>query len=135
MSTVTVSSAGILAALDALLGVINSGSGDASGDFQLQTAGAAALATLTFANPAFAPAALVTATNKAAANAITSAASPTAGSIGKGVFRNRANTPVITFDIAAAGTPAMTIADIVIPGGATSVSCSGLEVSLAIVGA
>jgi hypothetical protein len=135
MSTVTVSAAGKIAALDALLALINGGSGDSTGDFQLQTAAAAALATLTFSATSFAGAADVGGTIKAAANTITASGTPTPGTIGKGVFRNKANTAVITFDIDTSGTPAMTIADKVIPADATSVSCSGLEVSLTIVGA
>jgi hypothetical protein len=128
---ITVTAAGRIGALDGLLDVIDGGSGDATGDFHLLTSADVALATLPFSNPAFAAAADVSGTVKAAANSITASGTPTPGTIAKGQFRNRANTSVIAFAVGASGSD-MNVADVVIPSGATSVTCSGIEVSLAL---
>ncbi len=131
--TISVTAAGTIGALDGLLAVINGGTGEASGDFSLFTAADALLATLPFSATAFAGATDVAGTIKAAANNITASATPTAGTIAKGQFRNKANAAVISFAISMSGGGGdMIITNTVIPGDATAVTCSGLEVSLAL---
>ncbi|MGH6963829.1 MAG: hypothetical protein ACREE0_05065, partial [Phenylobacterium sp.] len=77
--------------LDGGLARINNGSTDANGDFRLLTAADAELAQMQFANPAFGAAAIVSGNPVAAANAIASDTSITAGTVAKTQIRDRNN--------------------------------------------
>lgn len=122
------SNAGKIAACDGWCDIFDGGSGDASGDFVLMTSADAILATLPFSSTAFAASAVVGGAVKASANAITNSATPTAGAIAKGAWRDRSNAAHFTFGIAVSGSD-MDIADVNIPGGTTAVTCSGLVVT------
>lgn len=69
------------------------------GKLVLQTAGAASVASLTFANPAFGSATGGTAT----ANAIASDTNAVGGTIAKGEMRQGGATPVVLFSVTATG--------------------------------
>lgn len=119
------------AALDAILALINGGSGDASGDFELLTGANASLAVLPFATTAFQASSSNAGVAQAVSNAITNSGTPTAGTIGNGRFRDKANSAVVSFSISAGGGGGdMTVADPVIPANATAVSCSSITVTL-----
>jgi len=126
------------AALDAILALINGGTGDASGDFELLTSANGSLATLPFTIPgsggAFAAATTPVSPGGVAAavsNAITNSGTPTPGTIGNGRFRDRANSAVVSFSISASGAGGdMIVADPVIPSNATAVSCSSITVTM-----
>jgi hypothetical protein len=129
--TIVASDAAELAALNAILALINGGSGDATGDFELQTGGAASLAVLPFSATSFGNATTVSNQAQATSNAITNSGTPTAGTIGIGKFRDKSNAAVMTFTISASGGGGdMIVTDPVIPGNATAVSCSGVTVTL-----
>lgn len=135
--TITVRADAARAALDAILALINAGSGDASGDFELLNSSNVSLTPtpMTFATPnAFAasstPSGLIA---SAGSNAIGQSGTPLAGTntIANGRFRDKANSAVMSFSIsAAAGGGDMTVTDPVIPSNATAVSCSGITVTL-----
>lgn len=130
--TITASDLAEIAALNAILALINGGTGDATGDFALRNAGATVLAALPFSATAFA-AATTDGSGYASANsnAITSAASPTAGTISNGQFRDKANVSIVAFTITATGGGGdVEVADVVIPGGTTAISCSGVTMKL-----
>lgn len=119
------------AALDAILALINAGSGDASGDFELLTGANASLAVLPFSATAFASATSNGGVAQATSNAITNSGTPTPGTIGNGRFRDKANSAVVSFSISAGGGGGdMIVTDPVIPSNATAVSCSGVTVTL-----
>lgn len=123
------------AALDAVLALINAGSGDASGDFELLTGALATLASLNFTIPgsggAFQAASSNAGVAQAISNAIANSGTPNSGTIGAGRFRDRANSAVVSFSISAGGGGGdMTVADPVIPGNATAVSCSSITVTM-----
>jgi H+/gluconate symporter-like permease len=120
------------AALDAVLDLIDAGSGDASGDFELLTGANASLAVLPFSTTAFAASTNGSGTSATAtSNAITNSGKPTAGTIGNGRFRDKANSAVMSFSISASGGGGdMIVTDPVIPANATAVSCSGVTVTL-----
>jgi hypothetical protein len=119
------------AALDAVLALINAGSGDASGDFELLTSANASLAVLPFSTTAFGSATSNGGIASATSNAITNSGTPTAGTIGNGRFRDKANSAVVTFSISASGGGGdMIVTDPVIPANATAVSCSGVTITL-----
>jgi hypothetical protein len=119
------------AALDAILALINGGSGDASGDFELLTGANASLAVLPFSTTAFQSSSSNAGVAQAVSNAIGNSGTPTAGTIGNGRFRDKANSAVINFSISAGGGGGdMTIADPVIPANATAVSCSSITITL-----
>ncbi len=118
------------AALDAVLSLINGGSGDPNGDFELLSAGMASLATLQFSATAFGAATSATPAS-ATSNAITQSGTPTAGTIANGRFRDKSNLAIISFSVSASGGGGdMIVADPVIPANATAVSCSGITVTL-----
>jgi hypothetical protein len=119
------------AALDAILALINAGSGDSSGDFELLTGASASLAVLPFSATSFAAATSNAGIATATSNAITNSGTPTPGTIGIGRFRDKANSAVVTFSISASGGGGdMIVTDPVIPSNATAVSCSGVTVTL-----
>lgn len=116
------------AALDAIAALFNNGT------FQLtNTAGGAGsvLATLTFGATAFA-AATTASPSTAASNAITPASSPTAGTVLGFNLRSSTPTTLISGNVGTSGSD-INVTDNVIPAGATSVSCSGLTLSLQVV--
>ena len=117
-------------ALDGALATINGGSGDATGDLEFLTSADASLAVLLMNPTPFAAATINGATSQALANAVTSASSPTPGTIAKGRIRNKANTPIISFAVSLTGGGGdMIVGAVVIPSGATSVSCSGITMT------
>lgn len=122
------------AALDAILALINGGSGDAGGDFELLTTGLSPLASLNFTIPgsggAFQAASSNAGVAQAVSNAISNSGTPTAGTIGAGRFRDRANSAVVSFSIGTVGNGDMTVGDPAIPGNATAVSCSSITITL-----
>lgn len=126
------------AALDAILALINSGSGDASGDFELLTGALSSLCSLNFTAPGSGGAFQAATTPvspggiaQAVSNAISNSGTPNSGTIGAGRFRDRANSAVISFSMSAGGGGGdMTVADPVIPGNATAVSCSSITITL-----
>jgi hypothetical protein len=129
--TITVRDDAERAALNALLALLNAGSGDASGDFHLLTSGDAALATLNLSATAFQNATTSNGTAQAVSNAISNSGTPTAGTIANGQLRDKANSAVLAFSITATGGGGdMIVADAVIPGDAVAVSCSGITVTL-----
>jgi len=129
--TIVASDAAELAALNAVLALVNGGSGDATGDFELQTGAAASLAVLPFSATAFGNATTISNQASATSNAITNSGTPTAGTIGIGKFRDKANAAVYSFTISASGGGGdMIVTDPVIPANATAVSCSGVTVTL-----
>ena len=120
------------AALDGGLAALNAGSGDPTGDLELLTAADASLAVLALSATAFAAATISGANAVAASNSIANSALPTAGTIAKGRLRNRANVPLISFAVSLSGAGGdMIIGDVVIPPGASTVSCSGITVAAA----
>lgn len=129
--TIAVDDATERAMLDAGLGMINGGSGDATGDFIVMNSSDTILATLAFSATAFATASSVGGVATASSNAISNSAAPTAGTIAKGAFRDKANVQRWTFTISASGGGGdMIVADPVIPATATAVTCSGITVTL-----
>jgi hypothetical protein len=119
------------AALDAILALINGGSGDATGDFELLTAGSSSLAVLPFSATSFAASTTISNQASATSNAITNSGTPTPGTIGSGRFRDKANSAVVSFSVSAGGGGGdMIVTDPVIPSNATAVSCSGVTVTL-----
>jgi hypothetical protein len=129
--TINISDPAERAALDAILALINGGSGDATGDFELLTAGSSSLAVMNFSATAFAASSSNAGVASATSNAISNSGAPTAGTIGLGRFRDRANSSVVTFSISASGGGGdMIVTDPVIPANATAVSCSGVTVTL-----
>lgn len=119
------------AALDAILALINGGSGDASGDFEVLSSGLVSLAIMPFSTTAFASATTVSNQAQAVSNAITNSGTPTSNTIANGRFRDKANSAVISFSISAGGGGGdMIVTDPVIPSNATAVSCSGVTVTL-----
>lgn len=120
------------AALDAALALINAGSGDATGDFEVLTSANASLAVMTFSATSFAASTNGSGTSATAtSNTITQSGTPTPGTIGNGRFRDKANSAVWSFSISAGGGGGdMIVTDPVIPSNATAVSCSGVTVTL-----
>jgi len=111
------------AALDAILALINGGSGDATGDFEVLTAALASLAVLAFAATSFQAASSNAGVAQAVSNAISNSSTPTPGTIGNGRFRDKANSAVISFSMSASGGGGdMIVSDPVIPSNATAVS-------------
>lgn len=119
------------AALDAILALINGGAGDATGDFEVLTAGLSSLAVMPLSATAFQASTSNAGVAQSVSNAISNSATPTPGTIGAGRLRDRANSAVISFTISAGGGGGdMTVGDPVIPSNATAVSCSGITVTL-----
>ena len=102
-----------------------------SGQFRLLTAADAELANLTFGSTAFGTPTTAS-PSVATSNAITADASVTAGTIAKFELRTSGGATRISGSVGV-GTGDIQIADTVIPGTATSVSCpGGLTISLQI---
>ena len=117
-------------ALDGALATIAGGTGDATGDLEFLTSADVSLAVLLMNASPFGAATIVGATSQALANAIVPATSPTSGTIAKGRLRNKANVPIISWAVSLAGGGGDMIAGtVVIPSGATSVSCSGITIT------
>lgn len=87
------------AAADAVVDLLDGGTGDASGDIAFATSGAAVLCTCPLSNPAFGAAAAGVAT----ANAVTTGTVATAGTVALALFRNRANTEIFRCAVATSG--------------------------------
>jgi hypothetical protein len=130
---IVISAAAQQAMLNALTALIDGGSGDASGDFRLLTSGDVFLADVIFSNPAFGAA---TGAGPVSAvqsgSTITTGSLPISGDIGKGQFRNRANTVVASFNIGV-GTGDLQVGSVTIGTGASSVDVSGLTIQLTVV--
>lgn len=120
----TLSTAARNAACNAIVDLIDAGSADANGDLQFQTAGAAEVATLEFANPAFGAAA----TGVATANAITSDTDAAGGTTTQAVFRDRDNATVLTATVGTSGADINLSSTTV--GASDTVSVSSLTVTV-----
>lgn len=120
--TVTVSNAAKKAALDAITGLLGSGS------FRVLTSGDAELAAPTFASTAFG-AATTASPSVATAAALTADTSITAGTFTKFEMRTSAPANVITGSVGV-GSGDIQVADNVIPATATSFNITGLTISL-----
>lgn len=119
------------AALDAILALVSAGSGDASGDFEVLTAGSSSLAVIPFNTTAFGAASTSGGSATASGTFSGPSGTPTPGTIGLGRFRDKANSAVVSFSISASGGGGdMIVTDPVIPSNATAVSCSGVTVTL-----
>lgn len=99
---VTLTNAARSAAADAVVDRLDLGSGDATGDIQLQTAGGAALATLNLSNPAFGAASNGVATANAISQGTVSGSS-NPSTIAVAVFRDRANAEVFRCAVGTSG--------------------------------
>ena len=120
------------AALDAIVDLIDGGSGDSTGDFVVKSSGGTVLATMTFSSTAFGSASSVSAGNATvSSNTITDSGTPTAGTITNGAFRNKANTEIVAFSMGTSSAD-MIIADAVITSAYTAVGCSGITITLAL---
>lgn len=115
------------AACNAIVDLIDVGTTDANGDLQFQTAGAVAVATLQFANPAFGASATGVAALGAAMTSDTNAAG---GTTTQAVFRNRDNAAVLTATVAVSGSD-ISLSSTTIGAGDT-VSVSALTVTMPI---
>ena len=111
------------AACNAVVDLIDGGSGDAAGDIQFQTSGSSEVATLSFANPAFGAAA----TGVATANAITSDTDANGGTTTKAIIRDRANATVMECTVGTSGAE-INLSSVAIGAGDT-VSLSALTVT------
>ncbi len=87
------------AATDAVVDLIDAGSGDANGDLVFMTAGSAEVATLAFSATAFGNASSGVAT----ANAITSDINATGGTVALFKIQNKSNTEVLRGTVTASG--------------------------------
>lgn len=113
------------AALDAALALLN------GGQFRLLNISSTELANLTLSTPAFSTAAAAASPYSAAANAIASDSTITPGDIALFELRNSSSQTRISGTVGV-GTGDIQVASVTIPGTATSVSCSGLTISLQI---
>lgn len=111
-------------ALDAMLARLN------GGVFRLLSSAPATLADVGFNATAFAGATSAV-PSVATANALTPSGTPTAGTIASAQWRTSGAVVDVTFTIGTSNSD-MIVADPVIPGGATSVTVSGLTFSLEI---
>lgn len=87
------------AACDAIVDLVDSGAGDATGDLSFATSGVSVLCTCNFANPAFGAASSGVAT----ANAIATGTASAAGTAALALFRNRANTEMFRCAVSTSG--------------------------------
>lgn len=85
------------AATDAVVDLIDGGSGDANGDLVFMTSGDVAVATLAMSNPAFGASSSGTAT----ASAITSDTNAAGGTVAKFKLQNRSNTEILQGSVTA----------------------------------
>ena len=125
---ITVSAAGKIAALDALLALLNAGG---AGKFVVKNGSGTSLATMTFSSTSFAGATNVGGNASADSNTITGSSTPTPDDMASGDFQNNASTSVIAFAISESGGGGdMIVSDVTIPSDATSVTCDGVTVTL-----
>lgn len=128
--TISTTSGITQAMLDAGLAQVN------QGNFVLKTGQAGStLATLPLhaTLSAFQPATTGGGVTSAASRAISASGTPTPGTIGWGELQNAGNTQRWAFSVGVSGDSAdMTLADKVIPNGATSVTCSGITITLSV---
>lgn len=111
------------AALDGITALLN------NGDFRLLSSAPAELAALVFGATAFA-AASTASPSVAASNSITADSTPTAGTIATFALRTSGGSNRIAGTVGV-GSGDLQVTDNVIPGGATSVTCTGgLSLSL-----
>jgi hypothetical protein len=87
------------AACDAVVDLIDTGTGDANGDIVIMTSSDVEVATLAFANPAFGDAA----TGVATANTIAADTTATGGTAALFKFQNRDNNEVLRGSVATSG--------------------------------
>jgi hypothetical protein len=125
----------VRAALDGMLDQIDVGNADPSGDCRLLDAGNAELAQLTFANPAFAASATISANvAEAQSNAVAQDSSVTAGTFTQIQWRDRDNVVMVAGSVGLAGSGAdLIVTDNIIPGGTAAVTCPGLSGALVLV--
>ena len=129
----TVSAAFKIAALNGGLDVLDTGTPGSSGDLSFLNSSNVVLATLPLSTTGFADAANVAGTVKAVANTISNSGTPTAGTIAKAQLRDKGDTSVIELSVGLSGSGAeLIVSTTTIPGDATALSMSGLEVSLQI---
>jgi len=120
----TLSTAARNAACDAIVDLIDGGSGDANGDLQFQTSGSSAVATLQFSATAFGSAS----TGVATAAAITSDTNAAGGTTTKAVIRDKSNATVMTVTVGTSGSE-INLSSVAIGSGDT-VSVSSLTVTM-----
>jgi hypothetical protein len=96
---VTLTSTARNAAADAVVDLLDTGSGDATGDIAFSTSGPVTLCVCTLSNPAFGSAASGVAT----ANAITQGIATAGGTCALALFRNRANTEIFRCAVGTSG--------------------------------
>lgn len=122
---VTHSTAARNAACNAVVDILDTGTGDAAGDLLIQTAGNSQVALLPLSNPAFGNASSGTAT----ANAITSDTAAAGGTAAKAALRDRDNNQTILGSVTAAGGGGDFIISNTSVGAGDTVSCSSLTYS------
>jgi len=96
---ITLTTAARNAAANAVVDLLDAGSGDANGDLVIMTSGDVEVATLAFSNPAFGAAA----TGVATADTITSDTDATGGTAAKFKVQDRDNTEVFRGTVTATG--------------------------------
>lgn len=122
---VTHSTAARNAACNAVVDILDTGSGDAAGDLFIMTSGNVEVALLSLSNPAFGNASSGTAT----ANAITSDTSADGGTAAKAALRDRDNNQTIMGSVTASGGGGDFIISNTSVGAGDTVSCSSLTYS------
>jgi hypothetical protein len=113
------------AAANAVVDILDTGTGAAEGSLIIQTAGSAEVATLPLSNPAFGNASSGTAT----ANAITSDTNATGGTAAKAALRDRDDVETILCSVTASGGGGDIIISNTSVGAGDTVSCSSLTYS------
>lgn len=114
----TVGTAGRNAALDAMLALINGGTGDPTGDLHFTTSSDVACATLPLSNPAFQASVAGTAT----ANTITPDTNAAGGTTTRAQFRNRANVEILRCNVGVSGSDINLTSTVIPPGGTVQVT-------------
>lgn len=99
---VTLTNTARSAAADAVVDLLDGGSGDATGDINFQTAGAVSLATCNLSNPAFGAASNGVCTAAAISQGTVSGSS-NPSTIAVALFRNRANTEIFRCAVGTSG--------------------------------
>lgn len=107
--------------------------GDSQADILITQSNDTSIATCNMsAPPCFGAAATASTITKAAANAISNSGTPAVNvDIGKLKLRNRSNTVLITFSVSESGGGGdIIVTDNTVPSNATSISISGLEITI-----
>jgi hypothetical protein len=125
----------VRAALDGILDQFDVGSADPTGDCRLLNAGSSELATLPFANPAFAPSSTISANvAEAQSNAVAQDSTVTADTFTQIQWRDRDNVVLYAGSVGLAGSGAdLIVTDNVIPPATDAVTCPGLSAALVLI--